>query len=61
MTLKDLIRQQLKTIPPAVMNGGAMTAALWKQKAMKAQAIISKPNASHTDLETVLSELRNFK
>lgn len=38
-----------------------MTAAHWKQKAMKAQAVISKPNATHTDLENVLSELRNFK
>jgi len=61
MDLKSQIKQQLKTIPQAVIVGGAMTAAHWKQKAMKAHELVSKPNVSKVDLETVLSELRNFK
>lgn len=61
MTLKELVKQEIKTIPTAVMTGGAMTTALWKQKIIKAQAIVSKPNPSNTDLESVLYELRNFK
>ena len=37
-----------------------MKASQWKQKAMKAHELVSKPNVSKIDLETVLSELRNF-
>lgn len=61
MTLKELVKQEIRTIPPAVMTGGAMTTALWKQKIIKAQAVIAKANPSNSDLESVLYELRNFK
>ena len=60
MDLKLQIKQQLKTIPQSVVVGGAMKASQWKQKAMKAHELVSKPNVSKIDLETVLSELRNF-
>ena len=60
MDLKSQIKQQLKTIPQSVVAGGSMKAAQWKQKAMKAHELVSKPNVSKVDLETVLSELRNF-
>ena len=60
MDLKLQIKQQLKTIPQSVLAGGAGKAAEWKQKAMKAHELVSKPNVSKVDLETVLLELRNF-
>lgn len=61
MELKEQIKQQLKKIPEAVVVGGSMKAAQWKQKASKAHEIISKSNVSKVDLETLLYELRNFK
>ena len=61
MTIKEQLKQQIKTIPPSVMNGGVMTAVLWKEKIAKAQALLSKPRANDWDLETMLSELRSFK
>jgi hypothetical protein len=61
MNLKDKIKQELRTIPNAVMTGGVMTTTLWKSKAEKANKLLSQPRASETELSRVLDELRSFK
>lgn len=61
MNLKEAIKQHLKTVPPAVINGGLMTSVHWKEKALKAQKILSHPNPKRSDLETMLDELRRFQ
>jgi len=43
------------------MEGGVMTASLWKAKAEKANKLVSQPRASEYELENALSDLLNFK
>ena len=61
MSTRDLIKQQLKTIPKSVVNGGVMSASLWKAKAEKANKLVAQPRASERELENVLMELMSFK
>ena len=61
MDLKAEIRKQLKTVPKSVISGGLMTSVHWKEKAVKAQKILSQPNAKRADLERILDELRRFQ
>jgi hypothetical protein len=37
-----------------------MTSVRWKEKAVKAQKILSQTNAKRSDLENILDELRHF-
>jgi hypothetical protein len=59
--LRQALQEQIKVLPEAVKRGGVMTATLWKQKAERAHRLLSQPKATKIDLETALSELRNFK
>jgi len=60
MDLKAEIRKHLQTVPKSVISGGLMTSVHWKEKALKAQKILSQPNPKKVDLETILNELRRF-
>lgn len=61
MTMRDRLKQQLKVVPKSVMEGGVMTATLWKAKAEKASKLVAQPRASERELENALMELMNFK
>ena len=61
MNLRDKIKQELRTIPSAVMQGGVMTAMLWKAKAEKANKLVSQPRATDDELHRALEDLRSFK
>ena len=61
MTVRQRIKEQLKTIPKSVLEGGVMTASLWKAKAEKANKLVAQPRASDRELEMVLFDLMNFK
>jgi hypothetical protein len=43
------------------MNGGVMTAGLWKAKVMKANKLLSQQRASDLEIQRALEELRSFK
>lgn len=62
--MKDLrqeLQKQVTQIPSEVMNGGVMTASLWKAKIIKANKLLSQQRASEIDIQRALEELRNFK
>jgi len=59
--LKQELKKQIAQIPSEVMNGGVMTASLWKAKVLKANKLLSQQRASELDIKRVLEELRNFK
>ena len=61
MTIRDEIKRLAQKIPASVMNGGVMTASLWKQKATTAYDLAKNPRASKEQLERVLHEIRSFK
>lgn len=61
MSVRQRIKEELRTIPKSVMEGGIMTTSLWKAKAEKANKLLSQPRASDTELSRVLDELRSFK
>ena len=61
MSLRQRIKEQLKTVPRSVIDGGVMTASLWKAKAEKANKLVAQPRASDRELESALYDLMNFK
>lgn len=61
MSVRQRLKEQLKIVPRSVMEGGVMTASLWKAKAEKANKLVSQPRASEYELENALSDLLNFK
>ena len=61
MNLRQRIKEQLKTVPRSVIEGGVMTASLWKAKAEKANKLVAQPRASDRELELALYDLMNFK
>ena len=61
MSLRQRIKEQLKTVPRSVIEGGVMTASLWKAKAEKANKLVAQPRASDRELELALYDLMNFK
>ena len=61
MSLRQRIKEQLKTVPRSVIDGGVMTASLWKAKAEKANKLVAQPRASDRELELALYDLMNFK
>ena len=61
MSLRQRIKEQLKTVPRSVIDGGVMTASLWKAKAEKANKLVAQPRASDRELEMALFDLMNFK
>ena len=61
MSLRQRIKEQLKTVPRSVIEGGVMTASLWKAKAEKASKLVAQPRASDRELESALYDLMNFK
>ena len=61
MSLRQRIKEQLKTVPRSVIDGGVMTASLWKAKAEKANKLVAQPRASDRELESALFDLMNFK
>lgn len=57
--MKDLrqeLKKQIAQIPSEVMNGGVMTASLWKAKVLKANKLLSQQRASELDIKRVLEE-----
>ena len=61
MSLRQRIKEQLKTVPRSVIDGGVMTASLWKAKAEKANKLVAHPRASDRELELALYDLMSFK
>jgi hypothetical protein len=61
MDLKAEIKRQLKVVPKSVISGGLMTSVHWKEKAVKAQKMLSQPNAKRSDLQDILDQLRQFQ
>ena len=61
MSVRQRIKEQLKTVPKSVMEGGVMTASLWKAKAEKANKLVAQPRATDRELESALYELMSFK
>ena len=61
MNVRQRIKEQLKTVPKSVIEGGVMTASLWKAKAEKANKLVAQPRASDRELEMALFDLMNFK
>ena len=61
MNVRQRIKEQLKTVPRSVIDGGVMTASLWKAKAEKANKLVAQPRASDRELELALYDLMNFK
>ena len=61
MSLRQRIKEQLKTVPRSVIDGGVMTASLWKAKAEKANKLVAQPRASDRELESALYDLMSFK
>ena len=61
MSLRQRIKEQLKTVPRSVIDGGVMTASLWKAKAEKANKLVAQPRASDRELELALYDLMSFK
>ena len=62
--MKDLrqeLKKQVAKIPSEVMNGGVMTAGLWKAKVMKANKLLSQQRVSDLEIQRALEELRSFK
>jgi len=61
VSVRQRLKEQLKIVPKSVMEGGVMTASLWKAKAEKANKLVAQPRASEYELENALSDLLNFK
>jgi len=61
VNVRERLREQLKIVPKSVMEGGVMTASLWKAKMEKASKLMAQPRASEQDMERALYELMNFK
>jgi hypothetical protein len=61
VSVRQRIKEQLKTVPRSVIEGGVMTASLWKAKAEKANKLVAQPRASDRELEMALFDLMNFK
>lgn len=61
MSVRQRLKEQLKIVPKSVMEGGVMTASLWKAKAEKAHKLVAQPRATDLELESALYELMNFK
>ncbi len=59
--LRQELKRQITKIPSEVMNGGVMTASLWKAKVMKANKLLSQQKVSDLDLRRILDELKYFK
>jgi hypothetical protein len=60
MNYREEIKKLTRTIPKSVMNGGVMTATLWKQKAVQSLKVANNNRASTTDLINALEVLRKF-
>ena len=60
MNLRDEIKKLAQKIPVSVVNGGIMTASMWKQKAANAYELARNPRSSEKQLLDALEELRRF-
>jgi hypothetical protein len=60
MNYREEIKKLTKTVPKSVVNGGVMTATLWKQKAVQSLKVANNNRASTTDLINALEVLRKF-
>lgn len=60
MNYREEIKKLTRTLPKSVVNGGVMTATLWKQKAVQSLKVANNNKASTTDLINALEVLRKF-
>jgi hypothetical protein len=60
MNYREEIKKLTKTVPKSVVDGGVMTATLWKQKAVQSLKVANNNRASTTDLINALEVLRKF-
>jgi hypothetical protein len=60
MNYRDEIKKLTRTLPKSVVDGGVMTATLWKQKAVQSLNVANNNRASTTDLINALEVLRKF-
>lgn len=60
MNYREEIKKLTRTLPKSVINGGVMTASLWKQKASNSLKVANNNRASTTELINALEVLRKF-
>lgn len=60
MNYREEIKKAVGTIPRSVLNGGVMSATLWKQKAIKALELAKSNKTSEAQLKRALEELNRF-
>lgn len=60
MNYREEIKKLTRTIPKSVVDGGVMTASLWKERASSSLKVANNNKASTADLINALEVLRKF-